>query len=39
MDDIYGNREDFEFENHSSGPNMNRTPAEIIREVGRRCRR
>lgn len=35
MDGIYANREDFEFENHSSGPNMNRTPAEILREIER----
>jgi hypothetical protein len=35
MEGIYANREDFEFENHSSGPNMNRTPADIIRDVGR----
>jgi len=34
MEGVYANREDFEFENHSSGPNMDRTPAEIIRAVG-----
>jgi hypothetical protein len=34
MEGIYEHRENFEFENHSSGPNMNRTPAEILREIG-----
>ena len=34
MEGIYEHRENFEFEKHSSGPNMNRTPADIIREVG-----
>jgi hypothetical protein len=34
MAGVYANREDFEFEDHSAGPNMDRTPAEIIRAVG-----
>ncbi len=35
MAGIYQNREDFEFENHSHGPNMDRTPAQIIAEIGK----
>ncbi len=27
---VYDRREEFEFEDHSSGPNMDRTPAELI---------
>jgi hypothetical protein len=34
MEGIYEHRENFEFEEHCSGPNMNRTPAEVIREIG-----
>jgi hypothetical protein len=34
MEGIYEHRENFEFEEHCSGPNMKRTPAEIIREIG-----
>jgi len=30
---VYDRREEFEFEDHSSGPNMNRTPAEIIAQI------
>jgi hypothetical protein len=33
MAGIYARREDFEFEDHSHGPNMDRTPADIIREI------
>ncbi|MGE8944062.1 DsbA family protein [Leptospira interrogans] len=32
---IYQNRDDFEFENHCSGPNMNRTPAEIVDDISK----
>jgi hypothetical protein len=35
MTGIYARREDFEFEDHSHGPNMNRTPAEILAEVSK----
>lgn len=35
MAGIYQRREDFEFEDHSHGPNMERTPGDIVREVGR----
>lgn len=35
MDGIYARREDFEFdEDHASGPNMQRTPAEIVKDIG-----
>ncbi|HZP19508.1 MAG TPA: thioredoxin [Bauldia sp.] len=30
---IYARREDFEFEDHSHGPNMDRTPREIIADI------
>lgn len=30
MNAVYEHREEFEFENHCSGPNMERTPAQII---------
>lgn len=30
---VYDLREEFEFENHSSGPNMDRTPAEIVAHI------
>lgn len=30
---VYAHREDFEFEEHHSGPNMDRTPNEIIAEL------
>ena len=30
MNAVYDNREEFEFEDHCSGPNMDRTPAQII---------
>jgi hypothetical protein len=33
MAGIYARREDFEFEDHSRGPNMNRTPADIVQDV------
>ena len=33
MAGIYQNREDFEFEHHHSGPNMDRTPNDIINAV------
>jgi hypothetical protein len=32
---VFEHREDFEFENHSSGPNMHRTPSDIIAEISR----
>lgn len=32
---IYQNRDNFEFENHCSGPNMNRTPAEIVDDISK----
>jgi hypothetical protein len=32
---IFERREDFEFEDHHSGPNMHRTPAEIIADISR----
>ncbi|MGE8942084.1 DsbA family protein [Leptospira interrogans] len=31
--EIFKKREDFEFENHSSGPNMHRTPTDIVRDI------
>ena len=33
MRGVYDHREEFEFEDHSSGPNMDRTPAEIIAQI------
>jgi hypothetical protein len=33
MAGIYDRREDFEFEEHSSGPNMHRTPADVIADI------
>lgn len=33
MAGIYDKREDFEFENHSHGPNMDRTPRQIIADI------
>lgn len=33
MAGIFARREDFEFEDHCSGPNMQRTPAEIIADI------
>lgn len=30
---VYDHREDFEFEEHCAGPNMHRTPAEIIAQL------
>ncbi len=35
MAGIYAKREDFEFEDHSHGPNMNRTPAEIVSDISK----
>ena len=35
MAGIYRHREDFEFEDHSHGPNMERTPGDIVREIGK----
>jgi hypothetical protein len=35
MAGIFARREDFEFENHHSGPNMHRTPADIIADISR----
>jgi hypothetical protein len=32
---VFEHREDFEFENHSSGPNMHRTPSDIIADISR----
>ncbi|MGE0522196.1 MAG: DsbA family protein [Variibacter sp.] len=32
---VYDNREAFEFENHCAGPNMNRTPADIVGDISR----
>ena len=32
---VYDHREEFEFENHCSGPNMDRTPAEIIAHLSK----
>ena len=33
MSAVFDHREEFEFENHCSGPNMDRTPAEIIGHI------
>ncbi len=33
MAGVFARREDFEFEDHCSGPNMHRTPAEIIADI------
>ena len=33
MAGIYERREDFEFENHSHGPNMDRTPRQIVADI------
>jgi hypothetical protein len=33
MNAVYDHRDEFEFENHCSGPNMDRTPAEIIAHI------
>lgn len=33
MSAVFEKRKDFEFENHCSGPNMNRTPADIVRDI------
>lgn len=33
MAGIYERREDFEFPDHSHGPNMDRTPGDIIRDI------
>ena len=33
MSAVFDHREEFEFENHCSGPNMDRTPAEIIAHI------
>jgi hypothetical protein len=33
MSAVYDHREEFEFEDHSSGPNMSRTPAEIVGHI------
>jgi hypothetical protein len=33
MAEIYDRREEFEFEDHCSGPNMDRTPAQIIAQI------
>ncbi len=30
---VYAHREEFEFEDHNSGPNMDRTPNEIIAHI------
>ncbi len=35
MEGIYADREAFEFEDHSHGPNMNRTPAEILADISK----
>jgi hypothetical protein len=32
---VYAHREEFEFEDHNSGPNMDRTPNEIIADISR----
>jgi hypothetical protein len=34
MAGIYDRREEFEFTDHSHGPNMDRTPADILRDIG-----
>lgn len=33
MAGVYRNRDDFEFENHCSGPNMTRTPTDILNAI------
>lgn len=33
MAGVYRNRDDFEFEHHHSGPNMHRTPTDILNEI------
>ena len=33
MNAVYDRREEFEFEDHCSGPNMDRTPAQIIAHI------
>ena len=33
MSAVFDHREEFEFENHCSGPNMDRTPAQIIAHI------
>ncbi len=33
MAGIYARREDFEFEDHSHGPNMDRTPADLVKDI------
>jgi hypothetical protein len=35
MAGIYARRDDFEFEDHSHGMNMDRTPADIIRDISK----
>lgn len=35
MAGIFARREDFEFEDHSSGPNMRRTPADIVADISK----
>jgi hypothetical protein len=35
MEGVYRHREDFEFEDHSHGANMDRTPADILRAMGK----
>lgn len=35
MTAVFEHREDFEFENHSSGQNMHRTPTDIIADISR----
>ena len=35
MEGIYERREDFEFEHHNSGPNMDRTPNDILRDISK----
>jgi hypothetical protein len=32
---VFEHREDFEFESHHSGPNMHRTPSDIIADIAR----
>ena len=35
MNAVFDHREEFEFENHCAGPNMDRTPAEIIAHISK----
>jgi hypothetical protein len=35
MNAVFEHREEFEFEDHCSGPNMDRTPAEIIARISK----